>query len=70
MYEVTYGNIGKIHFLLERQEYVLWIKQLALKLQTNYDKTLNTIQLALFSGKYVDAQNFWIFFNLNMRKNY
>lgn len=68
LYEVTYGNIGKIHFLLERQEYVLWIKQLALKLQTNYDKTLNTIQLALFSGKYVDAQNFLDIFQSQYEK--
>lgn len=56
LYELTYGNIGKIHFLLERQEYVVWIKQLAQKLQTIYDKKLNHIQLELFKGEYCLAK--------------
>lgn len=52
LYDLTFGNIGKIHFLLERQEYVVWIKQLALHLQTEYDKELNAIQIKLFKGEY------------------
>lgn len=57
LYDLTFGNIGKIHFLLERQEYVVWIKQLAQNLQTVYDKELNNIQLELFKGNYSLAQN-------------
>lgn len=55
LYDMTYGNIGKIHFLLEHQEYVLWIKQLTQNLQTKYDKELNIIQISLFTGDYVKA---------------
>lgn len=57
LYDLTFGNIGKIHFLLERQEYVVWIKQLAQNLQTVYDKELNNIQLELFKGYYSLAKN-------------
>lgn len=52
LYDLTFGNIGKIHFLLERQEYVVWIKQLANNLQTVYDNELNDIQFELFKGEY------------------
>ena len=52
LYDLTLGNIGKIHFLLERQEYVIWIKQIAHNLPTEYDKELNNIQLELFVGGY------------------
>lgn len=57
LYDVTYGNIGKIHFLLERQEYVQWIKQLAHNMQTRYDKDLNAIQILLFTGNYAKAKD-------------
>lgn len=57
LYELTYGNIGKIHFLLERQEYVIWIKQLTQNVQTKYDKELNNIQLELFTGHYTTAKS-------------
>ena len=57
LYDLTFGNIGKIHFLLEHQEYVGWIKQLARNLQTTYDKALNKIQLELFKGEYSLAQS-------------
>ena len=57
LYDMTYGNIGKIHFLLEHQEYVLWLKQLAQNLQTKYDKELNIIQISLFTGDYVKAND-------------
>ena len=56
LYDVTFGNIGKIHFLLERQEYVLWIKQISQNLPTMYDTKLNAIQCDLFCGKYSLAQ--------------
>ena len=50
LYDLTSGNIGKIHFLLEHQEYVEWIKKINKKEPTSYDKELNTIQLELFIG--------------------
>lgn len=56
LYNLTNGNIGKIHFLLEHQEYVEWIKQLSKKEQTSYDKELSTIQLELFIGEYANAR--------------
>lgn len=56
LYDLTSGNIGKIHFLLERQEYVQWIKQITYNLQTQYDKQLNGIQLLLFKGQYILAK--------------
>lgn len=56
LYQLTFGNIGKIHFILERQEYVKWIKQLASNLQTTYDKELNSIQLDLYKGDYSIAK--------------
>lgn len=56
LYDLTSGNIGKIHFLLERQEYVQWIKQITYNLQTQYDKQLNGIQLFLFKGQYILAK--------------
>lgn len=56
LYDLTSGNIGKIHFLLERQEYVQWIKQITYNLQTQYDKQLNGIQLFLFNGQYILAK--------------
>lgn len=52
LYNLTNGNIGKIHFLLEHQEYVEWIKQLSKKEQTSY----STIQLELFIGEYANAR--------------
>lgn len=57
LYNLTYGNIGKIHFLLEHQEYIIWIKQLAGNLQTKYDMELNNIQVQLFRGEYSLSQN-------------
>ena len=56
LYNLTNGNIGNIHFLLEHQEYVEWIKQLSKKEQTSYDKELSTIQLELFIGEYANAR--------------
>ena len=35
LYDLTSGNIGKIHFLLERQEYVQWIKQITYNLEAS-----------------------------------
>lgn len=57
LYDLTFGNIGKIHFLLERQEYVAWIKQIAQNKQTEYDKKLNNIQVTLFRGEYTLSKN-------------
>ena len=56
LYDLTFGNIGKIHFLLERQEYVDWIKQIAHNQQTSYDNELNKIQIELFKGNYFSAE--------------
>ena len=56
LYDLTSGNIGKIHFLLEHQEYVEWIKKINKKEPTSYDKELNTIQLELFIGEYANSK--------------
>ena len=68
LYDLTSGNIGKIHFLLERQEYVQWIKQITYNLQTQYDKQLNGIQLFLFKGQYILAKNHYRIckYNINL----
>lgn len=68
LYDLTSGNIGKIHFLLERQEYVQWIKQITYNLQTQYDKQLNGIQLLLFKGQYILAKNHYriLKYNINL----
>ena len=64
LYNLTSGNIGKIHFLLERQEYVEWIKQLNHKEQTSYDEELSAVQLELFIGEYANARKLLdIFYN-------
>lgn len=56
LYEITNGNIGKIHKLLSRSEYIQWINDITHNTNTDYDIRLNEIQLNLYIGNYQYAK--------------
>lgn len=56
LYEITNGNIGKIHKLLSRAEYIQWINDITYNTNTDYDVKLNKIQLNLYIGDYQKAK--------------
>lgn len=57
LYELTNGNIGKIHILLCEQRCINWVKDIAANRQTDYDRELNKIQTTLYVGKYTKAKD-------------
>lgn len=56
LYEITNGNVSKIHKLLSRSEYIQWINDITQNTNTDYDIELNKIQLDLYVGNYQAAQ--------------
>lgn len=65
LYEITNGNIGKIHTMLSSQTYINWLKQISQEEFTDYDIDLNKIQIELFSGNYFEADKKLRLFNEN-----
>ncbi|MCM1376207.1 MAG: tetratricopeptide repeat protein [Muribaculum sp.] len=55
LYELTEGNIGKIHLMLSSQKCVVWIKEIAAGKPTNYELILNKIKIELLIGNYRKA---------------
>lgn len=56
LYNLTGGNIGKIHSMLSTQRCVQWIKDITIGNITDYDERLQKINMKLLLGKYVEAQ--------------
>lgn len=56
LYNVTNGNIGKIHSVLSKQNSVKWIRDIATYNRTEYDNQLDKIKLGLFMGNYEEAK--------------
>lgn len=55
LYELTEGNIGKIHLMLSSQKCVVWIKDIAIGKPTDYELILNKIKMELLIGNYKKA---------------
>ncbi len=55
LYELTEGNIGKIHSMLSSQKCVVWIKDIAAGKPTDYELRLNKIKMELLIGNYKKA---------------
>ncbi|WP_207706037.1 hypothetical protein, partial [Clostridium sp. HBUAS56010] len=56
LFQITYGNIGKIVNLLSEERCIDWIKNIASNEQNDYDKNLYFIQVDLYTGKYKEAE--------------
>ena len=56
LYNLTDGNIGKIHSVLSKQTSVRWLKDIAIRKRTEYDDALDRIELTLQIGKYAAAK--------------
>lgn len=52
LYNITSGNIKKIHEILSRKKYIDWLKQISNCEITDYDMELNAIQSELYVGNY------------------
>lgn len=52
LYNITSGNIKKIHEILSRERYIDWLKQISNCEMTDYDIELNAIQAELYVGNY------------------
>lgn len=55
LYNITSGNIKKIHEILSRKRYIDWLKQISNCEMTDYDIELNAIQTELYVGNYQTA---------------
>lgn len=55
LYNITSGNIKKIHEILSRKRYIDWLKQISNCEMTDYDIELNAIQAELYVGNYQTA---------------
>lgn len=56
LYNLTDGNIGKIHSILSKQTSVKWLKDIAIRNRTEYDDALDRVELTLLTGKYTEAK--------------
>lgn len=73
LYNITSGNIKKIHEILSRKRYIDWLKQISNCEMTDYDIELNAIQAELYVGNYqianVKLEKFYFKFKSCLENN-